>query len=211
MSSSDDFFDSLLLGNYCQAKSIATEIFLNREMDEEDEDILLINSLLMICLSSNKFVAVKILLESGADVNFLSDAGSIFHTTIYLIDDKYLGVDELQILQYFMLYVGYSPNFNLVGPNHWTPLHLAVVKNLVRITEILIDNGSDINAQPEIDMMDTPLVLAIEFKSYESALVLLDHGADINRRDFLGRSVLQRYKLKDRTELISKLSSKVIF
>lgn len=61
----------------------------------------------------------------------------------------------------------------------WTPLHKASVKNYFKITNLLIQNGADVNA---IDTFGyTPLVWAVKCDAFEIADVLLQMGSNVEK------------------------------
>jgi uncharacterized protein len=66
-------------------------------------------------------------------------------------------------------------------PNKWcdrSPLVIAADKGLVDIAILLIESGSDINTDPDIDY--TPLMCAVELNSIQLVKKLIDSGADVN-------------------------------
>ena len=58
-----------------------------------------------------------------------------------------------------------------------TPLHSAARNDTVKVAQLLIDYGADVNAQS--DQIGTPLVLAAYGGNYSMVEFLLDNGADV--------------------------------
>lgn len=59
--------------------------------------------------------------------------------------------------------------------NNWTILHAAARNGNVKVVELLIVHGADVNAKDKYDW--TPLNLALKYKRSEVVSVLKEHGA----------------------------------
>ena len=71
---------------------------------------------------------------------------------------------------------------------HSTPLHLASSSGIPEIVRILVEKGSDVNAQNEIHM--TPLHRASHRGHAKSVQLLINHGADVTAQDWCNRTPL---------------------
>ncbi|KAJ7383809.1 hypothetical protein OS493_025680 [Desmophyllum pertusum] len=69
-----------------------------------------------------------------------------------------------------------------------TPLHFAAWSGHLQIADVLIQNGSDVNARNILGQ--TPLHLAAENGHKHIAEVLIEHESDINARNILGKTPL---------------------
>ncbi|GAB1316314.1 hypothetical protein MFIFM68171_06524 [Madurella fahalii] len=86
-----------------------------------------------------------------------------------------------------------APRFHSAGPQPppppATPVHMAALKGQVKILEILLNKGADINV---IDSTGrTPLHCAVEGSRMDTVKLLVDRGADVSLTDSKGVSPLQ--------------------
>ena len=137
---------------------------------------------------NNGVRVAKLLMEHGANINAQdSDGISPLHAA------SCLGKVEMVRA---LLECGAKANLNsdanpIVGQ---TLLHLLASGvcgfgyNGIRITELLLKHGADVNAQDKENT--TPLHLASYFGSVEMSRVLLNHGANSNAKRKLGRTPL---------------------
>lgn len=72
------------------------------------------------------------------------------------------------------------------------PLHLAALYNRVEIAEILLQNGSDIEAKATKGV--TPLFVAAVRGNKEMVSFLIDHGADVNAVNNDGETIIEYAK-----------------
>ena len=87
-----------------------------------------------------------------------------------------------------------------------TPLHYAADYNRVKIVELLLDKGADLEVRTGHNR-DTPLLLAAREGSTEVVRLLLKRGANIEAADYKGRRVLQRAVVHGRLETVRLLLS----
>jgi ankyrin repeat protein len=90
-----------------------------------------------------------------------------------------------------------------------TPLANAAAAGQLRMIQLLIENGADVNLSQSLDSL-SPLGEAITRKQLEAARMLLEAGADPNVR-FKGDSLLQwasKKKKSQFTELLIKYGAK---
>ena len=72
-------------------------------------------------------------------------------------------------------------NPNVVGDLNQTPLQAAILQNNIKMLNVLIDNGADVNYGKK-----TPLMFATIANNIEIAKVLLSKGADPNKESSVG-------------------------
>jgi uncharacterized protein len=68
------------------------------------------------------------------------------------------------------------------------PLHSAVARNQVKISELLLTNGANVNARQEGGF--SPLHAAAQSGNLQMAELLLNHGADVNAKTDKGKTPL---------------------
>ena len=83
--------------------------------------------------------------------------------------------------------------------NNRTPLHIAAMKDFIKVGELLISKGADINAKDIIYQImgkqineknwnknnEAPLHYAAEYDSIKIGELLISKGADINAKDII--------------------------
>jgi ankyrin repeat protein len=112
-------------------------------------------------------------------------------------------VDTCDMLRVNNLLRDEPDQVNAVSPaHHWTPLHVAVMRNDKRMVDILLRHGANVNAQNLEGR--TPLHDAAG--RGESALVelLLEHGADKSLL-YKGKTALQRAQDRGHDEVVDLL------
>jgi ankyrin repeat protein len=73
-------------------------------------------------------------------------------------------------------------NVNESAGDNYTPLHYAIKNDNYEIAEILIENGADVDNQPDGDEdHPTPLYLAVECGWQDFVELLIDNDADIDK------------------------------
>ena len=80
-------------------------------------------------------------------------------------------------------------DFSCVNNPSWhgiTPLHYAVIKGNLEITDILLSYGANVNARNNFN--ETPLHCAFHSSPLKVVHKLLDNGADIRATDDAGRT-----------------------
>lgn len=98
-----------------------------------------------------------------------------------------------------------SKNINIRDENGMTLLHISCLKNNFEITELLLKNGADVNA--ENNKYETPLHL-ITASIIDGAMItelLIKNGADINAKNNFGYTSLHISCLKNYLEKTKRL------
>ena len=129
-------------------------------------------TLLGIAAHDGQFEIVKLLVESGADINHLCRCYTPIFGAVWS--------ENPEIVKYLINRgVGESINF---GCDHgWTPLHKAARKGYLDIVEILIDAGADVNSIDDADT--TPLDHAADFHFSDVAKLLILHHAQFRKAE----------------------------
>ena len=128
---------------------------------------------------------VKVLLESGAEVNTPD--------TLYDEDDPYNDRTSLHYAAYFghknvaKLLIDNGADVNVKDTFNKTPLHVVAEDRRwttiwhTAIAELLITNGADVDAKTKYDNI-TPLHNAIRYEHTDMARELIKAGADVNAK-----------------------------
>lgn len=84
-----------------------------------------------------------------------------------------------------------------------TALHVAIKMGDLKISQLLLDNGADINAQ---DFQgNTPLILAVKKKNIELVTFVILHGADVNLANNDGITPLHQAAFSGNEEVVDFL------
>ena len=89
-----------------------------------------------------------------------------------------------------------------------TPLHIAAQCGYQTLTQVLVENGADIDIQSVTN--STPLMMAIQSNRQSTAKVLIEHGASLKKRNIDNLSPLEIaliHKKLDVALMIQYLSS----
>ncbi|MCK5895058.1 MAG: ankyrin repeat domain-containing protein [Endozoicomonadaceae bacterium] len=98
--------------------------------------------------------------------------------------------------------MGNGADVNNRAESDVTPLHLAALQNDVKVIELLIENGADI----EFDKVElTPLVLAVKTGKLKAANCLLKAGANVNVRNDQDETPLMLAVLSNDVEMVQCL------
>lgn len=145
-------------------------------------------TILMLTARQNNPEIIKLLLDAGADVNYVSNEGSFAdkYTALALAAGNNR-VENVKLL----LAAGADVNIECNFRN--TALHYAV--NNAEITKLLLDAGANVNAQGEDE--ETPLIRAVKAGNVEVVKILLDAGADINISNYAGVKPLDIYDISN--------------
>ena len=137
----------------------------NNLKDSQAEDG---TSILMYAIECNKIEIVKLLLESGADVNEPNFAG---HTALMIACNK----ENYNIVK---LLVESDANINLANGNGNTALIFASRKQHLEIVKLLVESGADVNLPN--NEKNTPLIIASSKSNFELVKLLVEANANVN-------------------------------
>ena len=85
----------------------------------------------------------------------------------------------------------------------WSPIHYAATGPEVKLVELFLDRGADVNALAPNG--STPLMMAAQYGTEEGVKVLLDRGADGSRRNQLDLRAADFARMAGRDSLARKL------
>eukprot|EP01102_Stenamoeba_stenopodia_P017564 TRINITY_DN631_c0_g1_i2.p1 TRINITY_DN631_c0_g1~~TRINITY_DN631_c0_g1_i2.p1 ORF type:complete len:564 (-),score=118.21 TRINITY_DN631_c0_g1_i2:179-1870(-) len=131
------------------------------------------------CYTSEKIRCIKLLLEHGADVDTIDNAGN----------NPILNLVQAGNYPCVSLLVKHGAGVNMADDHGRTPLFYAVNGEDFQTVELLLQSG---NANPNQKDNDgfVPLHEAVCQESYRCVKILLDNGADVNLPDARGNSPL---------------------
>lgn len=159
-------FESVILGGFhIDWQKLSHEVKERPELaklswGEENE------SLLGVAAFDNQFELVKLLVESGADVNNLSKAETPIFGAVWS--------GNPEIVEY-LIKEGVGGSIDYGCEKGWSPLHRAARKGYLDIVKLLIQAGADVNS---IDNEGaTPLDHAADFRFSDVAIFLIKHHA----------------------------------
>lgn len=92
---------------------------------------------------------------------------------------------------------------NQTNVHGWTPLSLAVYGNHLKVCDILLKNGADVNALNANN--STSLHIACKVGNIEIAQFLINSGADVNISDVYGLTPLLYSKKIGNTQMVALL------
>jgi hypothetical protein len=135
---------------------------------------------------SGQAAAAKLLMERGADISAADNRRwTAVHKAVTAV--KSSTGDGHAVLS---LFVGNKTAINQLGRKRVTMLHLAAADGDLRLAELLLDNGANLEAKVAYEF--TPLSDALAAGEVEMAEFLLTRGADLGARDRPGGSLLHR-------------------
>ncbi|XP_057318711.1 ankyrin-1-like isoform X2 [Microplitis mediator] len=126
-----------------------------------------------LAIEKGNYRIFKLLVDSGATVDLSFKNTNRSHWAAYH--------NSLEIAQY-LFSIGDDIHYNCFCRRsdfyQYTPLHVAIQRESVKVARFLISKGADVNICGKNG--ETPLTIAIEKKNSELFQLLLDTGAEIN-------------------------------
>ncbi|BFZ26042.1 hypothetical protein BsWGS_29081 [Bradybaena similaris] len=154
-----------------------------------------LTALMMFTIKCN-YIAMKVLIDHGADVNIKD-----FHGNTALLLALYKHTQKPEILA-TLIQAGCDLNWQ--NTSGYTPLMLAAKSSLNDALMLLVDSGANVNAVSEKMKSETALTLmlkhCVDFKT-SCVEYLLDHGAQAS---YLKPDVLLRLIVRKEMQLIQK-------
>ncbi|KAJ5724453.1 hypothetical protein N7493_006181 [Penicillium malachiteum] len=153
-------------------------------LDERNDDG---ETALAVAASFNDIKIMKLLLESGADVNAIGSKGG--YTPLHHGSAPWCQEQSVQAVK-LLIDHGADVTKGIEGPinDQWTPLHLATCRGFEQIVRLLLDKGAEVNGKTKRG--STALHLALHDKA-TIAQLLLDYGADPTLEDKNGQTPLK--------------------
>ncbi len=210
--------------------STATKVLLNAGADP-----FLLNShhetLLLQGVSSGNIDVVKVLLESGYEINWKlgnsAETGTAvpLHITIERenedmadllvtvgIETEHQDIDgdtpliaaaNAGLERTVARLIAATSKLDAHGYQGCTALHRAVEHNNVVVTQMLLSAGAEPNSVDAAE--ETPLMICAKYECTESAQLLISHGADIAKTSKNGQAALHMAAVSDSSEIIELL------
>ncbi|MDX1961415.1 MAG: ankyrin repeat domain-containing protein [Leptospiraceae bacterium] len=155
------------------------------------------NTALHYAFSTNEYDIMKLLIESGADINIRTKEGQAVWEMLYLDLEKEneINLKKEEILK---LLIEKKAEINSKDKEGKTLLHKAFHHSNFRIAEILINNGIELNEKER----EHPPILEIPWGKYDEELVwnkkdwkrvlklFIDKGGNINATDHRNQTAL---------------------
>lgn len=134
----------------------------------------------------------RLLLQAGADPNEMSF--NLYEAPINLLDP-----DKPEELPYYKLLIEYKADLSRTNVRGRAPLHQAVTRNNLKMLDLLIAAGADVNQLTSSDRSPcgprggdgfTALHLAVAGGNADTVQHLLQTGAKVNQEDATGQTAL---------------------
>lgn len=206
----------------------AIQMLLQRGAKVTDKDDLGQTALHFAAGAGNRKI-VQLLLEEGADVNYVGKTSSVIslackggHIEVAKIlfdkaslsfrDNKkmtplHLAIEHLNYDDVVPLLLRKGFSVDVRDASGATPLRLAVFAGKIDVAELLIEYGADVNAVDSTSQTALHLVATREIRKNEYSItrLLLDSGADVNTQDADGMTALHYAVSKGKERLINLL------
>jgi ankyrin repeat protein len=137
--------------------------------------------------------AVKLLLESGADINARNNDGE----TPLMVASLLGHVDIVKLL------LAKGADVDAMHKRGMTALMRASFEGHVEVVRVLVDHGADVN----VEGMIPALSLACEMGRTKVVKLLLEKGADVNAKDHWGNTALVLASKKGHGQIVELLKA----
>ena len=125
----------------------------------------------------NQFKLVKLLLDSGADVNQHKTEGQITHYELYGFRTPLTQAASNGNTRITDLLIEYGADINASDYNFSTALNEAVINGRTDVVELLINKGANVNTQQSLG--DTPLIRSI----YSVSNTIMDINSSLKKQN----------------------------
>lgn len=98
-------------------------------------------------------------------------------STVYIIEAAFLG--NIAFIQF---YIEHNGDINVTDNKGRNALHLACMCDNKEVTKFLLLNDIKVNLKERINEQ-TPLHLAIKYRSYKSMKLIINYGCEINSQE----------------------------
>ncbi|KAI0016478.1 ankyrin repeat-containing domain protein [Xylariomycetidae sp. FL0641] len=152
------------------------------------------NKALLLAAEAGRTDTLKLLLDNGADIDWVDWAGSTALT--WALPSGHESAAKLLL--------DHHADVNISDIYHNPPLHWALP--YPHLTRLVLEHGAKVNAQN--DDKQTALMWAAQAGRLDTLRLLLDHNADVNLQDKLGFTALHAAALKGYEEVARLLLRK---
>ena len=140
-------------------------------------------------VDKNNTAIAEYLIDHGANVNYPKDWGPL-HEAPYVSNN----------IEMVKLLVAKGADINA---GHWPALHVSIWGGRKDIFDLLIQRGADVNAKDKRGQ--TPLYWAVDHDDFDSLKSLIVHGAKVDTKFWGGETALMSEASKGRTEAVKLL------
>lgn len=134
---------------------------------------------------------VKLLLNAGADINYIREEGTALHYAVrgtgmpaHIIGESLQNAEVAKVLIEAGTDLSLTDDPKGGNSKGWTALMTAACYGRVAIAKMLIEAGSNINGRDKTGR--TPLIIAADFGSVAVVELLIQAGANIDAKDSRG-------------------------
>lgn len=143
----------------------------NPNIQNYDSDAPIHMAILQICPD-----VVLELLKGGANPNVLNyDGYSPIQLAIYSILPSYSGAQRDTLVQIVKYLVNYKADTNLIDPQGFCPIHIAILRGIIELVKILLDGGGNPNIEDKEG--NNPLVFSVYQNNKDIVALLIQYGS----------------------------------